>query len=103
MEVDDLGAGDRRGGRGAAGDGGTEPRDDGVDGRGDSAVSDRSGDEHGWLAAGQDSQVGVSVWAMNRLSQWLLDYRRPVVVAAHAVLWATAYFGAFLLRFDFAI
>jgi FlaA1/EpsC-like NDP-sugar epimerase len=40
---------------------------------------------------------------MNRLSQWLLEYRRPVVVAAHVLLWVAAYVGAFLLRFDFAV
>ncbi|MCB9689397.1 MAG: polysaccharide biosynthesis protein [Alphaproteobacteria bacterium] len=40
---------------------------------------------------------------MNRLSNLLLQYRRPLVVLAHCVLWVGAYVGAFLLRFDFTI
>lgn len=40
---------------------------------------------------------------MDRLSDWLLAWRRPLVVLAHAGLWSGAYLGAFLLRFDFAI
>lgn len=35
-----------------------------------------------------------------RPSDALLTYRRPLVVAAHVVIWVAAYFGAFLLRFD---
>jgi FlaA1/EpsC-like NDP-sugar epimerase len=38
-----------------------------------------------------------------RLSESLFEYRRPFVVLAHLVLWATAYTLAFLLRFDFDI
>lgn len=33
----------------------------------------------------------------------LLAYRRPMVIAAHILLWSLAYAGAFLLRFDFNI
>ena len=40
---------------------------------------------------------------ISRLSYWLLEYRRIVVVFVHCLIWATAYGGAFLLRFDFDI
>lgn len=37
---------------------------------------------------------------MNRASELLLQYRRPLVVVAHLAIWTAAYGGAFLLRFD---
>ena len=40
---------------------------------------------------------------MSRLSMLLVDHRRPIVLASHLLIWITAYVGAFLLRFDFAI
>src|SRR5688572_29664077 len=40
---------------------------------------------------------------MTRFSQWLVEYRRPIVILAHVVLWTAAYAGAFLLRFDFDV
>jgi len=33
----------------------------------------------------------------------LVDFRRPIVWMAHLTIWTAAYFGAFLLRFDFSI
>jgi FlaA1/EpsC-like NDP-sugar epimerase len=40
---------------------------------------------------------------VSRLSNLFLEYRRPLVVLAHAAIWSAAYTGAWLLRFDFAI
>jgi FlaA1/EpsC-like NDP-sugar epimerase len=40
---------------------------------------------------------------ISRLSHWMLEYRRPIVILVHGIIWASAYAGAFLLRFDFAI
>jgi FlaA1/EpsC-like NDP-sugar epimerase len=40
---------------------------------------------------------------IDRLSHLFVVYRRPLVVLAHALLWSAAYYGAFLLRFDFQI
>jgi FlaA1/EpsC-like NDP-sugar epimerase len=37
---------------------------------------------------------------MSSSSELLLRFRRPLVVVAHLAIWATAYFGAFILRFD---
>ena len=40
---------------------------------------------------------------MTGVSQLLVQYRRVVVLGAHVLLWALAYVGAFLLRFDFNV
>ena len=37
------------------------------------------------------------------MSNWLLEYRRTVVVVARLAIWAACYGGAFLVRFDFAV
>lgn len=34
---------------------------------------------------------------------FLLTYRRAYIIAVHLLLWAAAFFGAFLLRFDFTV
>lgn len=40
---------------------------------------------------------------VSRLSNLLLEYRRPIVVLAHGLIWIVSYATAFALRFDFAI
>ncbi|MEN0068293.1 MAG: nucleoside-diphosphate sugar epimerase/dehydratase [Myxococcota bacterium] len=40
---------------------------------------------------------------ISRLPTVLVEYRRLMVWSAHALIWTVAYFGAFLLRFDFNV
>ena len=40
---------------------------------------------------------------MPPISGLLVDYRRPVVLALHLLLWTISYATAFLLRFDFSV